>query len=465
MQAYKEGELHGAGVLELVDDEEPEPAAELLLDVWTLDERERAVDHVDEVDDAPVLLPVVVRLEAHARGVVDAADHVPDLGLQARVMLHARGHLHDGIDDRGDVFGRVETLQAYPVGPQQLPVSRPTQELFHEVARLLGLLDTVVDLPQVAGDLLERLHELAVEGVAVALRGTHQGQQPCGRAFGHVGQRRRGDAVATRERHQVLDGRQPVGTTELRVPAQLEAVGESLDAVAEVGVQPPLEGLAQPARLVARQHVDLRGQTRVDRKLLHQPQTDRVHRPEVREGQTLRPLVRTRGNERAADARSQLGGGTPGIGDGGQRLGVDGVLAAGRDRVDDDLGEAVRLAAPRAGAHQGEGGGSSQGRAHVRSSHSRPHRVPYEQYVQADPACGSKQRSHWAFGTRSASRSGKDLRTPVTGTRPLARAASTHSTVRSSLSQVSSSGGPCTGRTPAKGLSSRVNSSPRLSEK
>ena len=60
VQTNEQGELHGARVLKLVDDEQAHAARAARRDVRLVEERERAIDHVHEVDDAPPLLPRVV---------------------------------------------------------------------------------------------------------------------------------------------------------------------------------------------------------------------------------------------------------------------------------------------------------------------------------------------------------------------------------------------------------------------
>ena len=177
-------------------------------------------------------------------------------------------------------------------------------------------------------------------------------RSPSAESLRHRGERARRDAVAARQRHDLLDGRKPVGPPDLGVPTELPRGRERLEPHPQRGRQPGLEGFAQQVRLVGREDIDARREAGVERELLHEPKADGVDRAQVRERQRLRALVGARLDERPADARAEFDGRLPCVGDGDELLRRDGALGA--EGLKHLLREAVRLAASGARADESE---------------------------------------------------------------------------------------------------------------
>jgi len=100
VQAEEELELYGARVLKFVDDDESEALGELAGHLGAVEQAERALEHVDVIDQPEAFLPALVAFEAEASTLEDARDHLPELALEAGVSLELDGDVSNVLDQR-----------------------------------------------------------------------------------------------------------------------------------------------------------------------------------------------------------------------------------------------------------------------------------------------------------------------------------------------------------------------------
>ena len=254
MQLHKERELDRARILELVDDRQLQALGQHLRHAIVLHQRERAVQHVDVVDHPTPLLPRLVRGQAHARRVVDGERQLAQLGMQTRMRLVARrhlAHLHEKRIGTRPPLATFMTRELRPVAPVDLAVTLTTRHARHQRDRFLRGADAIIRLRQRLRCDRDLVRQGVVEGVAVALRLREELQQALGGALRHRRERRRRDAIAAREVHDVGDRAQPLVTLRDRLETQLEAMREAIQRRVRVPRQRRLQRLTQQLACIA----------------------------------------------------------------------------------------------------------------------------------------------------------------------------------------------------------------------
>ncbi len=333
-------ELERARVLELVDENQVDLAAETRPHLTALEQLEREHLLVGEVDGTPGALVVLVRAERARRDRVHEAAGRAEVLLQTRMPVVRRGGRDDGLTELRRFLRDPEVLEPPPIGPAQRQAApHAAENALHLLDRLGGLLRRVDGEIDRTEELAQRRRERTLEGRTVGRRRREEREQSVDAARGAALEGVGADAVGAGEGHDALD-------VPLPVPRLVETplhVGEPFGVVRGDDSRHRLAKGHRRGVLV--DHSEVGREAELEREVGDEPAADGVHGADPRRAETMRVLDPVRLEQPRPRALFQLGRGAV-----GERRGEHGVgpRAAVGDRLVQHARQPIGLPAPGA---------------------------------------------------------------------------------------------------------------------
>ena len=358
-QAGKEGELDGAGILEFIHHQQPQPGAQPVTGAGVLKGAQHQILLINEVQQAPCLLEGREGRHDVRRGGEQAADEGRDVGVKAGAFKDL-GAILPGRRQQGYFsYPGIEIADPDPVRPGKGGSAQELIEPFQRGLQSPGGVD------HLATGLPGHPHGRAQTRLVDRCRAGWQFLKQSGDGvFGKAPQVFRGKGVGA----GLIDEAEHLALPVLPSQARRQGVQCRRDLRGQALIQ----GLIEQELLVAvGDHPLDGGEPQLETQLLQELAADAVHGADPRLVEERRQVGAAAGEQAGADPFQQLIRGAVGEGDGDQPFRAE---PAGFEPGGDVLDDAVGLAGTGPGMAEGDGHDENPPRVRVAGCRSAPAR-------------------------------------------------------------------------------------------